>query len=251
MLLGTVERSFTAGCALTLAGERYPIVSAAAGRVVAVFVSEGDPIEAGQPLARMHLHELDHEVSVAQSRVALIERHSEASDNAFLGVLSTARAELVDLEARRESGGQIVSPYAGEITALNLGPAQEVTEGVEVATVRSLRERRFEAITLVSAAAAQELAAGMESRVILPARDQGGARILEAEVAQISDRPVVPDGWLRSVGLEAPPAGAYLLTLALREPAPAMVTDGDACHLRVVLSRVPPIRLLGSPSRSR
>ncbi len=250
-LLGTVERSLTGDCALALAGERYPIVSGATGRVVEVLAGEGDPVEAGQPLARLQLHELDHEVSVAQARVALIERHIEAGDSEFLGVLSTARAELLDLEARRESGGHIVSPYAGEVLALDLGPEQEVTEGMEVATIRSVRERRFEAVTLVSAEDAQELKAGMESRVILSARGQGAARVLAAGVAQVSDRPVAPEGWLESLGLEAPAAGAHLLTLALGEPAPPEAADGDSCRLRVVLSREPPIGMVGSPSRTR
>ena len=248
-LLGTVERSLTSECVLTLAGERYRIESDATGRVIEVFAKEGDPVEAGQPLARVQLHELDHEVSVAQARVALIARHLEAGDSTFLSVLSTARAELLDLEARRESGGLIVSPYSGEITALDLVPEQEVTEETVVATVRTPTERRFQAITLVSAEDAQTLEAGMQSRVILPARAQGDEAVLEAEVAQISDRPVSPDDWLRSTGLEASPAeGTHLLALALTEPVPATVSDGNSCHLRVVLSRDPPIRLLRPPS---
>ena len=251
MLLGTVERTFTTGCALTLTGERYPIISGVTGRVIEVFTGEGGSVEAGQPLARVQSQELDHEISVARVRVALLESYVEAGDSSLLGVLSIARAELVDLEARRESGGHVVSPYAGEITALNLVPEQQITEGMEVGTVRSLRERRFEAAALVSAEDAEGLEAGMESRVILPARDQGGARILEAAVARVSERPVQPDGWLGSVGLEAPGVGAHLLTLTLRETAPATVADGDSCQLRVVLSRESPIGLLGSPTRAR
>ena len=251
MLLGTVERDFTGGCALVLTGERYPVFSGTTGSVAEVLAGEGDPIEAGQPLARVRLHELDHEVSVAQARVALIERHVEAGDTAFLGVLSTAQAELVDLEARRESGGQVVSPYSGEITALNLRPEQEVTQGVEVAMVRSLRERRFQAVALVSMEDAQKLEAGMESRVVLPAGDRGKEKVLEAEVDRVSDRPIAPGGWLESLGLESPASGAYLLTQNLTEPAPNMVTDGDSCQMRVILSREPPIGLLGSPSRTR
>ena len=237
-LLGNVERDITGECALALAGERYPVVSGTVGRVVEVYASEGDAVEAGQPLARVQLHELDHEVSVAQARVALIERHIEAGDDEFLAVLLTARAELMDLEARRESGGHIVSPYAGEIIALNLRSEQEVTEGGEVATVRSVRERRFEAIAAVSEEDAERLEPGMESRVILPAGEEGGSRVLEAEVAQVSDAPETP-------------VGAHLLKLALREPALAGVNDGDTCHLRVVLSRESPISLLGSPAGSR
>ena len=112
---------------------------------------EGDPVEAGQPIARLRIRELDHEVSVARARVDLIQMQAQTGEDAFVDVLSAARAELLDLEARRETGGHIVSPYSGEITAQRLVLDQEVPRGAEVVKVRTRRERQFEAITLISA----------------------------------------------------------------------------------------------------
>ena len=246
-LLGAVERDFTATCALVLAGERHHVVSNTTGTVVEVLAQPGDRVAAGEPVARIRVPELDHEVGAARARVKLIEQHADAGEDAFLGVLATARAELLDLESRREVGGRIVSPYDGEITAQNLIPEQQVSRGSEVAMLRSSKERRFEAITLVSADDAPALAVGMQSQVIYPARDRGAPTVLEAEVSRISPRPVFPDRWLDSLGLAAPAAGGHLVTLALSEPPTPMVADGDPCRLRVILSRDAPWRLAGRP----
>ena len=248
LALGSVERAFSAECALALAGERHSIISGVTGGVVEVLANEGDPVEAGTPIARVRQRDLDHEVSVARSRVELIEQHASEGDEAFLDVLSTARAELLDLEARRELGGYIVSPYAGEITEQNLVLEQQVNKGTEVAMVRSRMERRFEAITLVSEDDAQRLAVRMESQVIYPSRNGRGSNVLEAEVAHISPHPVLSGGWLDSLGLEVPAAGGHLLRLVMTESPPPTAVDGDTCRLRVILSHEPPWSLLRAPS---
>lgn len=247
-LLGTVERDLNAACALALAGERYRIASPTSGRTLEVLAREGDLVEAGEPIARIQARGLDHEVSAARARVDLLEAYLQAGDPAFIDVLSAARAELVDLEARRESGGYVVSPHDGEVAAQNLVLGGEVAEGAEVAVVRSLTERRFEAVTLVPEAEARQLDVGMESQVIRASAATGDARVLEAEVAHVSVRPATSTGWLASFGLDAPAAGGHLVRLALSEPAPATVSDGEPCRLRVVLGRESPLSILGSPS---
>lgn len=246
-LLGTVERDLTAGCALALAGERHRVVSPVAGRTVEVLAQAGDPVAAGEPIARVQAPELDHAVSAARARVELWERRLEEGDGTVIDVLAAARADLLDREARRESGSLVVSLYDGEVAAQHLVPGQEVAEGAEVAVVRSVRERRLDAVTLVGPAQARLLEVGMESQVIRPFTDGDDPRVLEAQVAHVSVRPVTSSGWLAAFGLEAPAAGGHLLRLSLIGPAPATATDGEPCRLRVVVSRESPLSMLGSP----
>ena len=246
-LFGSVERSFSAQCILALPGERHAVVSETAGIVVDVLTQPGDTVKIGQPIARIRVRELDHDVRTAQSRFELIEEHvSESSDDAVQTLVAAARAELLQLQALQNSGEYIVSPQFGEVTAQNLRLGQEVTASSRVAEIRASTDQQFEAITLVSPEDAQRLSVGMEAQII--PRDSRATKVtaLEAEVAYISHHPALPDAWLVSYGLWLPGNNSQMVRLALREPQLA-ATNGDPCRVRVILRREAPVRLLVSP----
>ena len=102
LLVGSVERTVAADCALARPGERYEVLSPVSGIVVAVLAGVGDTVEAGAPLARVRQPHLDHQVSVARARLEALE--ALEPQGAEAPVLAAARAELVELEAVRVAG---------------------------------------------------------------------------------------------------------------------------------------------------
>lgn len=237
---GSIERSVAAGCVLVEPGERYTVVSAAAGIVTAVAVAEGDRVEAGQVIARVKLPELDRLAALARARVATLEETADAAPE----TLALARSELAELEALQVSGGSIVSPQAGEVAALHLAPGQAVAVGREVAVIRSGGGGGgLEAAAFVAPENANRLREGMDAQILTPASGRGGPQAVGAQVREVSPRPVAPPGWLADSGLQAP-AGSHLVRLALLDPPPPAADDGVSCNVRVVLRKDPPVRLL-------
>ena len=239
-VFGSIERSLAADCVLARSGERYPVVAEVTGRVIEALAQEGDAVEAGQPIARVRMSQLDREIRVARSRVSLLEEQVAQSDDAGVeGVLAAARAELLELEARRESGELIVSSHSGVVAIQSLTPGQEVTAGNEVALVRTGGDDRIEAVALVSPEDVRRMAVGMESQVIR----HGEAGALPAEVSHISERALVPSSWPVFLGLTGG-EGSRLVRLSLSEPPTAGTDDGAPCRIRVILREDPPYRLL-------
>lgn len=96
---------------------------------------------------------------------------------------------------------------------------------------------RSDVVAFISPADAAILSAGMEARVGFGGPGDGGRRIFEARVEEVSARPGTPPEWLADEGL-AIPREAHLLRVALIGEEPdALVVDGGVVSLRVLLGR--------------
>ena len=247
-VFGSVERSVLTECVLTRPGERHAVLSEAAGTIAEVLVEAGDEVEAGQAIARMRLPELRRAERIARTRLAVLETRFDGSAPISVterDALLEARAELLEAEAITAAGEFVVSPHAGEVTALDVASGQAVAAGTKVARVRTGAGRRLEAFAFVLPNAAVRLETGLAGRVLIAA-PKGGSSALEADVGYVSPRSTTAPVWLAELGLAAPAAG-HLVRLTLHE-APGAAADGTRCRLAIVTQRHAPILLL-TPSR--
>ena len=244
-VFGRVERSVLADCVTARAGARHAVLADAAGTVTEVLVVVGDQVAAGGPITRMQRPALNWRVRVARAQVALL---SGAEGEQERAALAAAQAELLELESIAAAGALLVSPWAGEITALDLTPGQAVMAGAEVARVRTSAPRRWETLAFVEPAAARRLQAGMEGQVSVAA-PEGDSAALAAEVSSISRRSAAAPDWLARLGLSvAPGATGHLVRLTLPDEAGgAPLADGAPCRLRIVTRRHSPVQLLAPP----
>ena len=236
-VFGNIERRLTTECVLIRPGDRRAVLAEVSGTVADVLVDTGDAVQSGQAIARVGRPELRRSMRIARARVAALETRPPGER------LRAVRAELADLELLEAVGDVIVSPYAGEVTALALTPGQPVAGGAEVAWVRSGTAGSLEAAAFVAPADAAQVAAGMAARVLVAARDGRGVSVLEADLLEISARPTTAPGWFAGLGFAAPDQG-HLVRLSLRgAPGPALA-DGQPCRVDVVTRRQAPIRFL-------
>ena len=193
----------------------------------------------------MQRPELNWRVRVARAQVALLAGAAGEQERA---ALAAAQAELLELESIAAAGALLVSPWAGEITALDLTPGQAVAAGAEVARVRTAAARRWETLAFIEPAAARRLQVGMEGQVLVAALE-GDSAALAAEVSMISRHSAAVPDWLPRLGLSvAPGATGHLVRLTLRDEAGAApLADGAPCRLRIVTRRHPPVQLLAPP----
>ena len=239
-LFGSVERSLTSECVLAHPGERYTVISDITGTVIDVPVDVGDSVEVGQPIALIKIPELSRHVALARARLSALEANPDAAPEA----LALARSELLELESLQASGEVVASPYSGEVAAYHLVRGQVVEVGGKVADIRVGPESQLEAFAFVPPEGATRLEVGMEAHVLTEASRRGGSQALDAEVREVSPRPITPPGWLADFGL-VPTTRSHLIRLSVRE-MPSTAADGDSCSLRIVLSKESPVRLLTS-----
>lgn len=96
---------------------------------------------------------------------------------------------------------------------------------------------RPEVVAFISPADAAILSAGMEARVGFDGPGDGGRRVFEGRVEEVSAWPATPPEWLADEGL-AVPRQAHLLRVAFGGEEPDVrVVDGGAVSLRVLLGR--------------
>ena len=241
-LFGSIEQSVSARCVLAQPGDRFVVNAEYSGTVVELLVGVGDKVVAGQPIARLRTPELGREISIARSRVEILESKDEKVSDA----LDLARSELVELEALEASGQFLATPFAGVITAFDLSLGQAVAAGTTVASVRVDARNELEAVTTVLPEIAMRLAIGMKAQVLTLGQGRRGAEALEAEVSYVSANTVTPPHWLAAPGLPALSRG-HMVSLTLHEGPSSPMTDGHPCELRIILRKVSPARLLISP----
>ena len=250
-VFGSVERTLSSSGALVRPGERYTLVSVASGTVTEVMADVGEVVEAGQPIARLKLPELDWRLQVARARVALLEeqaeRHGSPSEGWLSAELASARAELIKLASLEAAGAFIVSSQTGELTALALAKGQTVTAGAAVAEVRTGTGRSLEAVMFFSPEHGQRIKAGMAARIAVS--NHLGARISPAEVTDISPWPTDPPPWLSRFGLAstgAAHAAGRLVRLTVAEGEDLQAPDGAPCRIDIILTQHSPLGLLVS-----
>lgn len=238
-VFGSIERTLSTECLLVQPGERYAVLAEVTGNVAAVLVNPGDRVEAGEPIAKIKMPGLAHQVRAARARVLLLEEGSSGRDSEEMRL---ARAELLDLEAIQRAGEHLISPYAGTVAWHGLAVGQAVVAGAEIAGIRSGTDGDLQAVAVVPPESAQRLEAGMETRVLLRGAQEMSA--LQAQIREVAPQAAAPPGWLSALGFPAT-GRSHMVWVTLEHAPDSRVADGAPCSLRVTLSRDAPVRLLG------
>ena len=235
-LFGSVERGLSVDCVLTLPGERHPVFAEFSGRIAEVFIEEGDAVEAGQPLARVRIPELNRQTSIAHARVRLLEVQQAKA------ALAAARVELREAKAIESAGTYIVSPHAGEIALHRLATGDVLEPGELLAYVRDASNNRMEAVAFLTTESARRIEAGMAARVSIRQSEGDGVRILAATVDEITPPSAAPH-WIEDAKLPVPHWGRLVRVAFAEAPAPAPA-DGAHGRMRIVTREQAPLRLL-------
>ena len=106
LLFGTVLHSVTVEGVLIEPGKRHTAFSAKAGQLLGYLVAPGDRVEAGQPIARQSLPDLDREINALRDRVAVLQAALERSGSgseSLRPLLASAQTALLQMEARRSA----------------------------------------------------------------------------------------------------------------------------------------------------
>lgn len=106
----------------------------------------------------------------------------------------------------------------------------------------------LEAVSLLDVSEARQVSAGMTARISTSDRTLAGSEILDAQVLEVSEHAVDLRGRLDDIGL-ALSARSHVVRLALDSLPSAVVADGDACSVQIVLERHPPVFWLTSADR--
>lgn len=236
-VFGSIERRLTTECVTVRSGNHRAVLAELSGTVVDVLVDTGEAVQSGQAIARVRRPELHRSIRIARARIAALETRPPGEQ------LRAVRAELADLEMFAAVGDIIVSPYAGEVTALALTPGRPVAAGAEVAWVLSGTAGSIEAAAFIASADAAQVAPGMAARVLLPAEDGRGVSVLEADLLEIAALPAPAPGWLAGLGFAVADDG-HLVRLSLRRAPDPPLADGKPCRVDVVTRREAPIRFL-------
>ena len=242
-LFGSVVRHVTIDGVLIEPGDRHELISTEPGYLVAYLVVPGDRVEAGEPIARQSVPELERETVALRDRVELLEtevRRAGGGSDSLSTLLVSARLALLQMEARRSARESIVSQIGGEVMALRSAPGEYLPAGAAVAQIRAAEEQPLQAVLWVAPRMAQRIQAGMRASVEVVMPDSATHR-LQGEVALVTAGPL-PD-WLGARPPEVLGA-AHRVDVVLDQASDLSLPDGTACRIRIVLGRHPPAALL-------
>lgn len=227
-IFGSIEQKVAATCILAMPGQRHAIISPESGTVTEVFVRNGERVEREQRIARINPTKLMHHARVARARIALLEQAPGIATNPDKGGLAAARAELLAVEAMLETSAVLTSPESGEVATLSLVPGEVVTAGSVVGRIRTGSDHRLEALAFVPPESADVITPGMRARIaIMPG--QGDTDWLGAEVATISQQPVVAPPWLSDHDFVAASRSHFVRASLQDVPGPS-IPNGTHCQ---------------------
>lgn len=243
-VFGQVERTLSTMAVIVQPGDRDSVISGVSGNVIEVLAEVGDPVEPGQPIARVELPEAERQARITRTIVDEVEGRMRDADTATAAEVWEALLEAArDVEAvERRAGQSIVVPrdVRGTLVRHSLVAGQPVRAGQTVAQVLGRSADAWQAFAFVTSQDAERLEEGMAAEVLL-APEQPGASRLAARVLEVSSRPIAP-AWLADLGL-ANPVPAHLLRLVLDDP-PESLADGADGRVRIVLGQQSPVTLL-------
>lgn len=243
VLFGSIVRSITIDGVLVEPGVRHEIISTEPGYLVEFLVVPGDHVEAGDPIARQSVPELDSETAALRDRVEMLKtelRHGGGEKDDLRSLLTAAQVALVQIEARHSSRELIVSPVAGEVTALRSAPGEYLPAGGGVAQLREAEDQPLQAVLRVVPRMAQRIRPGMQASVEIMTPD-GVKQRLDAEVTSVTPGPL--PNWLASLE-PAIPDSAHRVDVVLRRASDLSLPDIAPCRVRIVLGRQPLMALL-------
>ena len=245
LLFGTVVRSVTVEGVLIEPGKRHMAFSAEPGQLLDYLVAPGDRVEAGQPVARQSVPDMDREINALRDRVAVLRAAFERTgggSEAIGPLLASTRTALLQMEARRSARQEVVAPSAGAVSALLSAPGEYVSAGAAIAEVREAGAGAFEAVLHADPELAGRLRPGMAASVEVP-MPGGGTRRLQGTVARTAAGPL--PGWLARLTPAFPPS-SHRVDIVLDEVPSFAVADGTPCRIRLELGRHAPAALFAS-----
>ena len=197
-----VERTLFYEAALVLPGERHYLVAPASGTVLDVLVEVSDSVPPGQAIANVRTSTLQHWESAISGIINSLGEGGEMTEDDRVELLRTLlAAESVAMSA---SEAEVISPYGGEVIALDLAPGQAVSAGASVGLVRADSEGYPEVVAFVSPNDAERLRPGMEAHVSIRGAGDGNAHVVSGHVANVSARVQPPPKWLLDQGMVVP-----------------------------------------------
>ena len=239
--LGKIERTLRADALVVVPDDRRSVLAPADGRVSEILVDPGDRVDAGQPVARIAIPELDRRLAAARERerILLEELARVAPEAGLRGMLIDARAEVTALTAMVVQAATIASPAAGEVLDHRLSPGAAVAAGEEVARIRVGPPAA--PIAVASLPRERERAASLQPGAPAKLRCGGtrGDEELDAVVAEASPPRIASPDLLAAAGFDP---GGWQVRLAL--PDGAAVAEGDRCEVHVVVDARTPFQLL-------
>ena len=235
-VLARVEFAKSYEAALVLPGERHYLVASVSGTVLDVFVEETDTVAPGQPIANLQTSaEAQHWESVIVGIIDAMRESGQLTDGYQGELLQALLDAREDAESTYEA--EFVSPYAGEVVALDLAPGQAVFAGDSVGLVRSDSAGQPEVVAFVSPNDAARLRTGMEARVSVDIPGDGAAQVFPGQVTDVTSRLDTPPQWLSERGLDMPQQPHQLRVSLLGDAQDIPMVDGLGVSLRVVLGR--------------
>ena len=235
-LFGSIVRSVTIDGVLIEPGLRHEVVSTEPGYLVEFLVVPGDRVEAGDPIARQSVPELERETAALRDRVEMLETELSQVGGGLRSLLASAEVALLQMEAKRSARELIVSPIGGEIMALRSAPGEYLPVGGAVVELRDAEDQPLQTVLRVAPRMAQRIQPGMQAsiEVVMP---DGAPRRLDGEVASVTPGPL--PNWLTAF----PPTvadSAHRVDIVLHRASDLSVPDGTPCRVRIVLGRHAP-----------
>ena len=241
-LFGSVVRAVTIDGILLEPGARHDVISTEPGYLVHYLVAPGDRVEAGAPIARQSVPELDREAAALRRRVELLEqgiRQAGGDGGQLRTLLASARVALLQMEAKRSAREFIVSQIAGQIMTLHSAPGEYLPAGAAVAQLGDAASHPLQAVLRIAPRMTQRIRPGMQASVDVVMPD-GTTRRWNGEVASITPGPL--PHWLAAL----PPAAAesaHRVDVVLNRPSELSVPSGTPCRVRIIIGRHSPAAL--------
>ena len=244
-LFGSIVQGVSSEGLLIKPGARHEAAAVESGHLTEFLVTPGGRVEAGGPVARQSVPELEREIATLRKRMAQLEARAERAGGGGGVLLDSVRVALLEVEAQRAAKEVIVSPIDGEVMALHASLGDYLPPGAAVAQVRDAEGPPLQAVLRVAPRIAQRIHPGMRASVEVEAPD-GALRRLDGEVTAVTDGPL--PHWLSAL----PPAvesSAHRVDVALLRTEGLSVPDGAPCRIRIELGRRSLFALL-APGRS-
>ncbi len=243
-LFGSIVRSVTVDGILFEPGVRHELVSSEPGYLEAFLVGPGDHIEAGDPIARQSVPELDGETAALRDRVEMLKselRQVDGEGSGLPSLLTAAQVALLQMEARRTARELIVSPVAGTVTALRSAPGEYLPAGGGVAQLRETEDQPLQAVVQVAPRMAKRIQPGMRASVEIMMPDDAQRRF-DGEVSSVTPGPL--PNWM-ATRRPAVPNATHRVDVVLHHASDLSLPDITPCRVRIVLGQQPITALFG------
>ena len=234
-VFGRVDRTVSYEAALVLPGERHNLVSPVSGTVVDVLVEVTDTVASGQPIAYVQTSAAQHRELVIMGIIDALEESGQLMEGSQRELLQALLA--VGSAAESAAKTEIISPYEGEVVALDLAPGQAVHADASVGLVRAASAGQPEVVAFVSPEDAVRLRVGMEAHVNVCSPGGGVGRVFLGRVADVSARAGAPPKWLSDQGLAIPQQPHQLRVALVGDKPDLPMADGAGVSLCIVLGR--------------